>query len=470
MTQPNINNYCHLWRLIMKKIFALFVIFVLTTTSLLAQDLFGPLSGRLEAGTYNVIGNISVEIGDSLTIDPGVTLQFYSAMSFNIYGYLYSVGTASDSIKYIKFPGGFEWSGMQIYDSASDQCAFGYCLMSDASLGAVQINGCTVTFNHCLITNNQGGMGPGIKCQFGGLNLTDCVITQNTASYAGGGIYGVGQSGYDIDINVVNCLIKDNYSNDIGGGICLDRFVNLNIAYSVISDNQAVGNGGAIYAEDALVNMDRCTLYGNTAGGIAGGIYCENENCNNMISNSIFSENDDVAIHFGPLGSDQMVWYTDFYTNGGGVFSGGVPEGLGEVYTVNANGDSCDALFNIFMDPLFAAVTGASAFQLSENSPCIDAGNPNDPHDPDNTVTDMGAYFYDQTPKIVDVIIRKEGGDIVLDWSDAPGALRYFIYRSEEPYFSVAGMTPIAQTGVSEYTDTGAAGEGKYYYRVTFEY
>ena len=30
-------------------------------------------------------------------------------------------------------------------------------------------------------------------------------------------------------------------------------------------------------------------------------------------------------------------------------------------------------------------------------SPCIDAGDPNSPLDPDSTIADMGAYYYDQS-------------------------------------------------------------------------
>lgn len=51
---------------------------------------------------------------------------------------------------------------------------------------------------------------------------------------------------------------------------------------------------------------------------------------------------------------------------------------------------------DINADPLFV---GGSPFDynLQCGSPCIDAGNPTFPVDPDGTVTDMGVYFFDQT-------------------------------------------------------------------------
>ena len=52
---------------------------------------------------------------------------------------------------------------------------------------------------------------------------------------------------------------------------------------------------------------------------------------------------------------------------------------------------------NIYSDPAFYATTGDSAFFLTAESPCIDAGDPESPLDPDGTITDMGAYYYHQS-------------------------------------------------------------------------
>ncbi|MBU1881993.1 T9SS type A sorting domain-containing protein, partial [bacterium] len=36
-------------------------------------------------------------------------------------------------------------------------------------------------------------------------------------------------------------------------------------------------------------------------------------------------------------------------------------------------------------------------YSLSTNSPCIDAGDPVSPFDPDSTISDIGAFYYDQS-------------------------------------------------------------------------
>ncbi len=53
--------------------------------------------------------------------------------------------------------------------------------------------------------------------------------------------------------------------------------------------------------------------------------------------------------------------------------------------------------FNIFEEPYFTAPFEQD-FSLLENSPCIDAGDPSFPNDPDMTICDMGAIFFEQMP------------------------------------------------------------------------
>ncbi len=66
----------------------------------------------------------------------------------------------------------------------------------------------------------------------------------------------------------------------------------------------------------------------------------------------------------------------------------------------NPNGDSCDVFYNMYLDPLFVEFNNGD-YHLTENSPCIDAGDPNSPDDPDSTIADLGAFFY-EAPNGVD--------------------------------------------------------------------
>ena len=102
------------------------------------------------------------------------------------------------------------------------------------------------------------------------------------------------------------------------------------------------------------------------------------------------------GIYFGQLAQVE-VNYGDFYGNENANFTGtSIPPGLGTITATNFNGDSCDVFHNIFLDPLFESTTGDSAYRLTEDSPCINAGDPFGPEDPDETIGDIGAFYYDQ--------------------------------------------------------------------------
>jgi len=48
-------------------------------------------------------------------------------------------------------------------------------------------------------------------------------------------------------------------------------------------------------------------------------------------------------------------------------------------------------------------------FHLTASSPCIDAGDPTSPLDPDSTFADMGAFYFDQLNEIYDNEIQLVG-------------------------------------------------------------
>ncbi len=72
--------------------------------------------------------------------------------------------------------------------------------------------------------------------------------------------------------------------------------------------------------------------------------------------------------------------------------------------TVDFNYTCCSQIVagisNITDYPLFVEATNNN-FTLEADSPCIDAGDPNSPPDPDRTIADMGALYFDQTVGVV---------------------------------------------------------------------
>ncbi|MBL7190701.1 hypothetical protein ISS30_03315 [bacterium] len=113
--------------------------------------------------------------------------------------------------------------------------------------------------------------------------------------------------------------------------------------------------------------------------------------------NSIFSYNTSNAGVVDCNYCAPNISYSDFFGNTGINFFGSlVPAGLGVISSTNLNGDPCDVYYNIFLDPLFAD-PGNGNYNLTIGSPCVDAGDPGFPLDPDGTTIEIGAFYFPQT-------------------------------------------------------------------------
>ena len=243
------------------------------------------------------------------------------------------------------------------------------------------------------IQHGQGAGSPvysggGITCH----DLSSPTISTNyiinNASFHGGGISCRNASNPLIE----GCKISDNTSYITSGGVfCWDDCMPI-IRYCTISNNDA-DLGGGIYIDNSDPMIYNCTLSGNSATDEGGGIGLDQ--AGGEIKNTIVEgSTGDGGIYFDNL-STTLIKYCDFYNNQNGSFTGSVPTGLGCIDTVNANDDSCDCFCNIFMDPCFVNPLLRDYHLLAE-SPCIDAGDPNAPLDPDGTVADIGAFYYNQ--------------------------------------------------------------------------
>jgi predicted outer membrane repeat protein len=186
------------------------------------------------------------------------------------------------------------------------------------------------------ITNGSTTYGGGIYCNGASPTLKNLIITGNTATFAGGGI-----SCYNCSPIFKNVEIVGNTANNRAGGVNCEN--------------------------NSTPTLENVTIVSNTAAYYGGAIFCDT-NSDPIVINSILWDNspEEIYLNFSSI----TVSYSDI--------EGG--------YTGTGNIDS---------DPLFVDPSNGD-YHLTENSPCIDAGDPASPLDPDGTVADMGAYYYHQ--------------------------------------------------------------------------
>jgi parallel beta-helix repeat protein/predicted outer membrane repeat protein len=227
------------------------------------------------------------------------------------------------------------------------------------------------TINNCVIRENTAGdLGGGIYCDTGAAPIIrGCIISNNYSTIYSGGS---GIATYpDAEPFIVDCIIRDNIADGWGAGVYYYTFTNPQILRCLFINNEAGAGGGAVYSGGATLEITNCTISGNQDNNDGGAIW-GNYGTSISVTNSILWNNSGEEIYINPGYGSVEVSYSD-------ITEGWIGEG------------------NIDDDPLFIGGDPYD-FHLTGESPCIDAGDPDSPLDPDSTRADMGAYYFNQGP------------------------------------------------------------------------
>ena len=273
--------------------------------------------------------------------------------------------------------------------------------------GVMEFNYIThAIIENITITNGQGSgsypnfTGGGITFIDSSPSLENVTITGNSAGWGGGGIYCYVNSSPSLENVTITC----NSASSYGGGIYCYVNSSPSLENVTITGNSA-SNGGGIYCyNNSSPSLENVTITGNSASSYGGGGIYTNDDIS--VINCIISDNSgNYGIYVSSGNPD--ITYSDFYNNENGNFYN-CGQWIGVNVTTNANGDSCDAYYNIQLDPLFVDSLNGD-YHLSwanypipdsTKSPCIDAGDPTSPLDPDGTIADMGEYYFYRIPYV----------------------------------------------------------------------
>jgi len=326
-------------------------------TVLSPSNVSGQVAGNWSPtyGAYTITGDVTVPVGAVLTIEPSTNIFVNNNSKIEVKGQINAHGSERGLIN---FSTDNTWKGIKIIDSQEDN-VIDLCYFTGCTESAVDIDNSTVdVLNSTFYENtNTTQKGPAINV----LDASDVLIMGN--------------------------MIANNFSSVLSGGIVLDNAA-VEISHNIIVNNEA-SFAGAI----GMKNGSDASLINNTIANNIGGLACV------YILSSYPNVLNTIIIHDGLI-------FTAFSGNptvNYSCISGGY-SGTG----------------NIDVDPQFVNPTAGDGnaydglladWSLQETSPCIDAGDPSSPPDPDGTVADMGALYYHQDiavddPEIVSVSIH----------------------------------------------------------------
>lgn len=262
----------------------------------------------LEGSPYIVQGDIEIEQGKTLAIEPGVVVKFVSGVGLRIDGTLTAIGTEEQMIIFTstqESPNAGDWAGLDCYNSDID---LKWCVVEYAT-EALYIWESNPTLTDCVIRNSLShgihvkAMASGCAGASASPRITRCIIEYNSG-------YGVRYYGYGSSSS--GCT--DPKTGEVSGLL----------SDSIIRHNIASGIGifayyGYLSAGSAYPNIRNNEIHSNGVHGIT--VDGNNPTSPKIINNNIF-ENTGAGISITNSEDIKIITYNNIYQNGGvGIYN-----------------------------------------------------------------------------------------------------------------------------------------------------
>jgi len=204
-------------------------------------------------------------------------------------------------------------------------------------------------------------------------------------------------------VHVSNSIIRNNINQQsYGGGVAVGGTGDIEFDRVQIVNNVTQNGGGAgFYSLDANPVLRHCLIAGNSARTAASAMHLFRTNA--ILSNVTVADNTTqggssaVTINGSLQITNSILWRNigwevwGFFTNNCSVTYSLIDTMDGGIVL---QGDP--RIENLlYSNPLFLDPDNGD-YRLSPDSPCIDAGDPDSPPDPDGTRADIGAFYFHQ--------------------------------------------------------------------------
>lgn len=384
--------------------------FITGGETVVAASVSGAVTLDAAGSPYVVDGDLVVEAGATLAIDPDVTVRFTPGSSILVHGTLDAGGTEAEPVHF-EARSGVPWGNIGFVDTVTTS-TLSHVVIRDATVSrtdplnlraAVSGYNADVVLDHVDIEGPQPVFarfgsttmldsnihitftGDGINVKSGDARVERCTFLGNTS---------VDTDAIDYD-GVVDGIIRDNriyaFRGDNSDGIdvgegCVNLVVEQNRIYNNSDKGVSVGQASEVVIRQNLIVG--CKL----------GVGVKDTGSTATIDQNTFARNAvDVAVYeknLGAGGGDAVVSNCIFSR------SKDAPVTVDSLSTLDVSYSLSDTIAipgtgNFVGDPVFTSA-GIYDFSLQATSPAIDAGDPAHATDPDGSIADIGmAYVYD---------------------------------------------------------------------------
>ena len=356
-----------------------------------------------ENSPYYLNTTLTIGENDTLIILEGTTIIIDTAVDIVVNGTMLIKGTSDEPVNILPKVDTIGWGRIYLYKPGAN-CRFDHVKIVDGTVISKDAN---LTYRNVHFINRQN-----LPLHFNVTRIERAVVDLQNCS-----IEGVGKGEGFLLINMSNAIIRNCSFDNIPDAIEITKLTNsrisnnffVNIPDDAIDlnncNNVTVDSNTIIHAHDRGMEIGsevfgsstNIMVHRNLVVGCKEGIVFKEGSSGIIMNNTLYQNKIGIVCkEIGPTpgGSHITVENTIISQS---VWGDIETDSLSEAIINYSLSDTeiLDGYANLFSDPEFVDPENDD-FTLQESSPCIDAGNPYSLPDPDETTSDIGAYFFNQ--------------------------------------------------------------------------
>ncbi len=201
------------------------------------------------ADTIKITGDINIQTGITLTVNPGVYVQVQNQYKINVQGRLIAQGTASNKITFTALSTSIGWKGIRFENTP---------IINDTSI----IQYCVISYGRAVSGTSNDKMGGAILVyNYSKVKIMNSILSNNYASYYGGAI----ACWANANPKIYNNLIINNSASSVGGAVIIYYQSNPRLINNTIANNTASYGGGLYIGSGFIGEISNCIIYSNAA-------------------------------------------------------------------------------------------------------------------------------------------------------------------------------------------------------------